>query len=295
MGCDIHIKAEVKKNDVWRLADDPIVPCRFCEATGIDERADPNTPVEVKEYGPDPENPDDEIEISRRHLPPKTCYWCKGEKKRSEEFYEGRSYDLFAILANVRNGRGFAGCKTGEGFVPMTDDRGVPDDVSADGRAYLDGYGGDGHSHTYMTLAEIFAYDWDQVTWKEGVVSAAEFKTWLDAGKKGYPSSYSGGVFGQNVVMIDPELMEEKILKNEIVFNEDGTLRGQAEGFGDMIGHFGGRTDLPSYFTTIRWPAPYSVVKERSGFNQTIESLKKLAEENGVTYDDVRLIMFFDN
>lgn len=294
MGCDIHIKAEVKKNGVWEIADDPIVDCRFCNATGINEEADPNTPVQVSEYGPDPADPDgDEVELSRRHLPPKTCYWCKGTKKVSEEVYEGRSYDLFAILANVRNGRGFAGCKTGDGFVPMTDDRGIPEDVSDEGREYLGRYGGDGHSHTYMTLAEILTYDWEQVTWKEGVVSPIAFKEWADRGKKGYPTSYSGGVGGANVVMIEPELMEEKIMKGEIVVTPGQVAAVKANGLADMMTPR--NPNDPSYYTVIRWAVPYSEVRDRSGFGQTIELLKKLAEENGVTYDDVRLLMFFDN
>lgn len=36
-----------------------------------------------------------------------------------DRFYRDRNYDLFGILADVRNGRGFAGVTTGEGFVPI--------------------------------------------------------------------------------------------------------------------------------------------------------------------------------
>ena len=291
MGCDIHLKAEVKKDGVWQIADDPIVDCSFCNATGIDERADPDKPVQISDYGTDEHG--EEIEISRRHLPPKTCYWCRGTKKRSEEFWEGRSYDLFAILANVRNGRGFAGCKTGDGFVPMTDDRGIPEDVSAEGREYLDSYGGDGHSHTYMTLAEILSYDWDQLTWKQGVVSPIVYKEWADRGKKGYPLTWSGMVSGGNTVMINSELMEEKLLKGEIVVTPEQIEAVKADEFSDL--RMNRKENEPSYYTVIRWPTPYSEVRDNSGFNRTIELLKKLATDNGVTYNDVRLIMFFDN
>ena len=37
---------------------------------------------------------------------------------------------LFAILAGVRNGYGFAGCDTGDGFRPIAPPRGLPGDVS---------------------------------------------------------------------------------------------------------------------------------------------------------------------
>lgn len=263
MGCDIHIKAEYKKNSLWHLADDPIVDCDMCNQTGKDSR-DPN----------------------------KVCYWCRGSKRVQREIYDNRCYDLFSILANVRNGYGFAGCKTGDGFVPMTSGRGIPPDVSDEGESYLNEYGADGHSHTYMTLKEIYDYDWDQVTWKEGVVSPAVFKEWLDRGKKGYPIAYSGGVGGPNVVMVSPELMEEKIIKGEIVVTPE---RIEALRNNQFFDSFPSDPNAPSYYTTVRWASPYSEVREQSGFNKTLDLLKKLAEEQGVTYDNVRLIMFFDN
>ena len=44
------------------------------------------------------------------------------------EHYNGltnRNYSIFAILANVRNGRGFAGIVTGTGFNPISEPRGL--------------------------------------------------------------------------------------------------------------------------------------------------------------------------
>lgn len=88
-----------------------------------------------------------------------------------------RSYDLFAILAGVRNGRAFAGFKTGEGFRPIAEPRGLPNDLSSELQAlasdkveYEDaqerfgtGWLGD-HSHSWLSLRELGAYDWDQTT-----------------------------------------------------------------------------------------------------------------------------------
>src|SRR4051794_16548380 len=73
-------------------------------------------------------------------------------KKR---FYSGRNYDLFGILADVRNGRGFAGVKTGDGFVPIAEPRGLPDDASPKIKADCDRWGVDGHSHSYLSLSEL--------------------------------------------------------------------------------------------------------------------------------------------
>lgn len=90
-----------------------------------------------------------------------------------------RNYDLFAMLADVRNGRGFAGLTTGEGFNPIDDARGLPADLSRELRrlaedggdqdydsaleAYGAGWLGD-HSHSWLTLRELADYDWNQTT-----------------------------------------------------------------------------------------------------------------------------------
>ncbi|TXH55263.1 MAG: hypothetical protein E6Q97_09160, partial [Desulfurellales bacterium] len=43
-----------------------------------------------------------------------------------------RSYDTFAMLANVRNGRGFAGVRTSTGFPVIHEPRGLPNDLDRD-------------------------------------------------------------------------------------------------------------------------------------------------------------------
>lgn len=100
-----------------------------------------------------------------------------------DRFYTGRNYDLFAMLADVRNGRGFAGIDTGDGFKPIDKPRGVPSDASDVYKAEVKRWHGDGHSHSYFTLAEMQAYDWQgQKTNTRGVVSAAEYVRWKKSG-----------------------------------------------------------------------------------------------------------------
>jgi len=81
------------------------------------------------------------------------------------EYYEERNYDLFAILADVRNGYGFAGVVTSSGFVPLDQPRGIPPNASDDVRKWCEG--GD-HSHSYCTVAELLAYDWTRMVFKPG-------------------------------------------------------------------------------------------------------------------------------
>jgi len=126
-----------------------------------------------------------------------------GERKLSYDAYfkdplhVDRNYNLFAVLADVRNGRGFAGVYTGEEFKPISPPRGLPDDVSPEVRNESDEWGVDGHSHSWLTLAELLAFDYEQTRSSSGVVDLEEFKVFTEKGK---PNEWSGDVIGRNVV-----------------------------------------------------------------------------------------------
>ena len=79
---------------------------------------------------------------------------------------EQRNYLLFAVLADVRSR---------DGVTPIAEPRGLPDDIGypvhgledpCDGDLYVDLEGGrkwmGDHSHSWLTLAELEAYPWDQ-------------------------------------------------------------------------------------------------------------------------------------
>jgi hypothetical protein len=93
------------------------------------------------------------------HVPDHSDDW-----RDTANWYSTRNYNLFAILADVRNGHGFAGIKTGDGFIPIDYPRGLPADVSTKVDAECVEWGIDGHSHSHLTIAEILAFDWDQST-----------------------------------------------------------------------------------------------------------------------------------
>jgi hypothetical protein len=127
-------------------------------------------------------------------------------------FYDGRNYDLFAILANVRNGYGFAGCDTGDGFVPIAMPRGLPDGVTPVVKAESDYWDCDGHSHSWLTLAEILAYDWTQTTKQRGWVNGPEFEEWERLRKwDPEPKSHCGGVSGGSIQHISSEEMARRV------------------------------------------------------------------------------------
>jgi hypothetical protein len=91
---------------------------------------------------------------------------------------QNRNYRAFAVLADVRNGYGFAGSDTGEALKPISEPRGLPADMSPELRLRLDEneneneraapvdidseenafWLGD-HSFSHVTLRELLDYD----------------------------------------------------------------------------------------------------------------------------------------
>lgn len=208
-----------------------------------------------------------------------------------KSFYHDRNYDLFAIFADVRNGRGFAGCKIGDGFNPIARPRGIPDDCCKEYRERAEAYGEDGHSHSWLTVAEIMAYDWTQVTAKEGCVTPSEWARWKIDGR---PHSWSGGVAGNGVVHVKPEQMERAVrhfvgTRLWDMIRDDGPLTRQ------VSVHLGGAEREGSAewactaYTVVRWEIPYY----DAGANFLGETLPRLWRLGKP--DDVRIVFFFDN
>ena len=63
----------------------------------------------------------------------------------------GRNYDMFALLFGVRNDAH---------FVPVAEDRGIPDDATDIVKGDFAHWGMDGHSPSYITWQEIQQIDW---------------------------------------------------------------------------------------------------------------------------------------
>lgn len=202
-------------------------------------------------------------------------------KKR---FYSERNYDLFAIFADVRNGRGFAGVKTG-GALP----RGVPDDCCTEYREASEAYGIDGHSHSWLTIAEIMAYDWTRMTTETGVVRANEWARWRLLGA---PQSWAGGIAGPGILHVSPEDMERAAHDAtggdlwRLVHESDAFTPGPLRAA--ICKALGGRGDGEAV-TQVEWTIPY--YEAGSNFLGTV--LPRLWRLGAP--DDVRLVFFFDN
>ena len=121
-----------------------------------------------------------------------------------------RHYRLFAHLAGVRNGSGFAGCRTGDEVVPIQGFRGLPDDFDVNsalchptesGHVWM----GD-HSFGWVSSEELVAHNWNQGR-QCGIVSVDQFRA-MRLGD--VPSSHFGGVWGPDVVVAeDPTAIDQ--------------------------------------------------------------------------------------
>jgi hypothetical protein len=178
--------------------------------------------------------------------------------------YHERNYSLFSILANVRNGYGFAGVPTGQGFVPIAAPRGLPQDVSAEVAAVSESWGADGHSHSYLTVREILDFDWNQKTTLCGWVNPNQFRQWKVNGR---PASWSGDVWGANVKKVSLKEMEAAIATSETLKDE---------------------RILEGVITHVEWTVYYHE-KLGSFAPALIRACHKLNPE------DVRFVFFFDN
>ncbi|ASA22343.1 hypothetical protein [Paenibacillus donghaensis] len=232
MGCDIHLFVEKKINGKWLAV------------KGVNE-------PEIKEAEEFIEN------IKARGE--SADYW----EKRIEELrqgtqgyiWDGRHYLLFEALAGVR---------ANHEITPISEPKGLPEDISAEVKDSAEGWGGDGHSHSYLTAAELNAYKWDQTIAREGFVNVHQFKEFQE---KGSPSGWCGSVGGGGVRHVTNHKMKKQI--------EDDFPFG----------------DSSSYYTLVRWEK--SLREALGSFcSWSLPELNKLVEGNP---ENVRIVFWFDN
>ena len=96
------------------------------------------------------------------------------DKYGSSDYYNGRSYFLFALLANVRNGYGE------KALVPFSKPRGLPDNISPEVKKRYIKWKGDGHSHSYFTIDELLGFDWDKTTPCQEYITLQSYASWKD-------------------------------------------------------------------------------------------------------------------
>ncbi|MEA3440176.1 MAG: hypothetical protein U9R58_07830 [Chloroflexota bacterium] len=115
------------------------------------------------------------------------------------ELPEYRNYWAFAVLADVRNGYGFAGFSTGDPITPISEPRGLPDDMStelqyklehADDCDYNEWIWFGNHSFSWVTLRELLDYDLDAPLTQRGMVDSQTAQRFRNTGQP--PDSWTG-------------------------------------------------------------------------------------------------------
>lgn len=110
--------------------------------------------------------------------------------------FTSRNYHRFGLLADVRNGHGFAGLKTGEGWPAQFPYRGLPGGIDPDTDRDDFPWLGE-HSYTWCLLSELEAVDWTAIqTVNQGVLSATGYEEWDG---HSWPPSYRAVVSGPSV------------------------------------------------------------------------------------------------
>ena len=250
MGCDIHLSVEKKVNDEWKLvkAVDQLNLDFF-----VNVLTDLNKNGENSQYS----------YMSKLYVQEQIK---KIKSKKTKDWlYNGRNYDLFSILADVRNGFGFAGAMTGEGFKSICYPKGVPSDASEEYKAEVEDWGDDAHSHSYHTLKQLTDYDWGQITIHHGCVPLDEYKACKENNRS--PERWCTSVGGGSVQVISSE-SADALLAGEWIAEEDKT-----------------------YYVKTKWSTLYKDTSEF--YEKCIPLLEELSEDG--TGEDVRIVFFFDN
>jgi hypothetical protein len=171
----------------------------------------------------------------------------------ASKFDENRHYQLFAVLAGVRNGYGFAGITTGEPVRPIAQPRGLPSDFAMDGDSHpvatlelmgcmgkyhqesepLEVWMGD-HSHSWLTADEMLAWaEHAPVVTKTGILSRDEYAQW-DGTEE--PGNYCGGISGRDIVIVNDNAVErERAAWTHIRCHWESSLRAELSYFFDEV------------------------------------------------------------
>jgi hypothetical protein len=254
--------------------------------------------------------------------------WAQAKVERN--WYDDRNYETFAMLADVRNARGFAGVDTGDGFTPIAQPRGLPLDMSDELRVPANYYAmrecgwanvpddlpvtddddddddrgfwlGD-HSFSYFTVRELQAYDWTQTTKLRGVITLDEFIKREEDGATGPPATYCGGVSGQRIVTWPMERAKAVLAEHGAAklremydcggFGRWGVSAEAARELNASIGRVAIADDpRPLIYVRVQWEETYA---EAAGqfYSDMLPELASLDPEHP---DDVRIVFGFDS
>lgn len=224
--------------------------------------------------------------------------WCVDDEGYFDvddwrEYRVNRNYRLFAMLADVRNGYGFAGVDMGDALVPIDDPRDIPDDASVQVLQKYRAWGEDVHSASWFTVQELMDYDWTQTVVNKGVVSLVSYWEWRRwrRGEGLPPESYSGGIWGPKITHITES--EADVLIDKAL----GAAREKAKtdkiGIGNWLSYNEEKEAVlnagPDVHLSVAWTEPYYQMADEF-LSKLMPKLWRLGKP-----EDVRIVFWFDN
>lgn len=197
---------------------------------------------------------------------------------QSSCFYDDRSYNLFAVLAGVRNY---------DEVTPISGPRGIPDDVSPQVKAYIERWGIDGHSHSFLTTLDLMTFDWTQSVKRTGIMSLSE---WARMKIYGEPDMSSRGITGPGIQIIPMEDFEKSW--NKLYDKEDSYFLLLPRGDSKIEAELAIDLGLPAY-TKIYIDGHWNKMHCDTCFNFLGRTLPRLWQLGA--YAESRIVFFFDN
>lgn len=136
--------------------------------------------------------------------------------------YHSRNYSLFSLLAGVRD--------YSEKTIPVSPPKGLPDDISEPTKREAERWNGDGHTHSWLTLAELKAFQAAQPTvTHSGLIHADQAKALDENGIT--PDNWCQGTNQPNYVRREWSVANDSL--NSIIKPLEEKLRDEFWVFGD--------------------------------------------------------------
>lgn len=279
MGCDIHMYVEKRVDGKWEYAIPPYIKATEEDVPDYVKERLPQEPNAVKDYL---ENwPTKEVSSYHKYYGKhgskdydKFIAEAKTDEERQQLIEEkleasektvpwgcgGRDYGLFGVIGRVR----------WDAPNPFPADRGVPDDSCLEIKKASQDWGGDGHSHNYLTLTEVLNYPWDTefMEAEDRWVDSENYKRFKEGDTKGLKAHWGPPSRSHRV---SNEQMETLLAAPE-----------QAQRVANAL--------VNDYYTQISYSVPYRE-RFKAFIGEFIGHVKQLSENT----DDVRLVFWFDN
>ena len=181
-------------------------------------------------------------------------------------FFDDRNYELFATLANVRNGASIWEIMEGNAdkckpLPIIAEPKGLPSDLDIHTKEYIDSWGCDAHSHSFFTLKELYTY-------------------WINSPKT---ITRSGVLVGDVLTDFDEKGILSKCWFKGYIGSEKSAHRTWEVEYNPLDTFM---EALFKRFDDVMWNFGYSEADRKS------EKYQKIIEDKGARF---RVVFFFDN